>query len=61
MLEVFKEIVIYPSIEELSKDVNSGPSIYMRDSLSELNEFKQCYIKLLFLYNNNWIFVLDKN
>lgn len=61
MLEIVKDIVVYPSIEVLSNDVNSGPSIYMPDSLGELDEFRQCYKKLLFLFNNNWIVVLDKN
>lgn len=61
MLEIVKDIVVYPSIKVLSNDVNSGPSIYMPDSLGELDEFRQCYKKLLFLFNNNWIVVLDKN
>ncbi|MDU2672300.1 MAG: clostripain-related cysteine peptidase [Clostridium sp.] len=61
MLEIVKDIVVYPSIEVLSNDVNSGPAIYMPDSLGELDEFRQCYKKLLFLFNNNWIVVLDKN
>ncbi len=61
MLEIVKDIVVYPSIEVLSNDVNNGPAIYMPDSLGELDEFRQCYKKLLFLFNNNWIVVLDKN
>lgn len=61
MLEIVKDIVVYPSIEVLSNDVNSGPAIYMPDSIGELDEFRQCYKKLLFLFNNNWIVVLDKN
>ena len=43
MLEVLKRIVIYPNIEELSKNINTGPAIYMPDSLEQFNEFKQAY------------------
>ncbi|SCJ73416.1 Clostripain family [uncultured Clostridium sp.] len=61
ILELVKDIVIYPSMKVLSNDVNSGPSIYMTDSLSEFEEFRRYYKKLLFLSNNNWIVVLDRN
>ena len=61
MLEVLKRIVIYPNIEELSKNINTGPAIYMPDSLEQFNEFKQAYTNLLFLSHNNWITILDKN
>lgn len=59
ILDSLREVIIYPRIEELNKNINNGLTIYMPDSLSEVYEFKESYEKLIFAYNNDWIMILN--
>ncbi|MFF0825541.1 clostripain-related cysteine peptidase [Brevibacillus sp. NPDC003359] len=60
ILEILEKVILYPSIPELPRNMNQGPSLYLPVTEREYLYFLHVYNQLVFSGENKWVHVIRK-
>lgn len=60
ILKILSSTVLYPTLNEIDKELNLGPSIYLPNDPRQYFQYQDSYDRMLFCSDNRWLKVLQE-